>query len=160
MRTERTTLYQLICKQGFLDIIPLIPFLVLKHPMHRLNHSVSIHMLILLLQIREHCSKHETTYIERKIASLLLSYAIYSTRTSSEVLRVRFCKNILDFLLPENNCQVALPIHRISSIELFLLKQGLQVKSGCATSRNHPQEEIKSIVLALSYVPIFYKTIS
>jgi hypothetical protein len=46
-------------------------------------------------------------------------------------------------------------IHKISSIELFLLKQGLQIKRGCVTSR-HDLHKINSKVLALGYVPIFY----
>jgi hypothetical protein len=63
---------------------------------------VSIHMLILFLQIRGHCGKHETVYVEHIIAMLLMSSAICNSQTSREVIRVRFCKNILYFLLPEN----------------------------------------------------------
>jgi hypothetical protein len=91
--------------------------------MQPLNHSVSIQMLILFLQIRGHCCKHGTTYIECIIASLLMSSTICTTRASREVIRVWFCNNILSFLLPKNNSQVAVPIHKISSIDLFLLKQ-------------------------------------
>jgi hypothetical protein len=72
-------------------------------------------MLILFLQIMGHCGKYETTYIERIITTLLMSSGICSCRTSRE--------NVLDFLLPENNSHVAVPIHKISFIELFLLKQ-------------------------------------
>jgi hypothetical protein len=83
----------------------------------------------LFLQIRSHCGKHETAHVECIIASLLISSVVRSTQTIWEVLRVWFYKNILDFLLPENNSQVAIPINKISSIELFLLKQGSQIKS-------------------------------
>jgi hypothetical protein len=69
---------------------------------------------------------------------------------------VRFCKNILSFLLPENNSQVVVRIHKISSIELFLLKQGLLIKSGYVTSIHDLQQERNSKFLALGYVPIFY----
>jgi hypothetical protein len=48
--------------------------------------------------------------------------------------------------LPENDSQVAVPIHKISSIEIFLLKQGSQIKSGCVTSRYDLQQEINSKV--------------
>jgi hypothetical protein len=64
---------------------------------------------------------------------------------------VWFCKNILSFLLPENNSQVAVSIHKISSIEFFLLKQGSQIKIRCVTSRHDVQKEINSKVLALGY---------
>jgi hypothetical protein len=84
-------------------------------------------MLILFLYIMGRCGKHETTYIERIITTLLMSSVIYSSRTSREVIRVRLCKNILYFLLAENNSQVAVPIYKISSIEFFLLKQGSQI---------------------------------
>jgi hypothetical protein len=103
-----------------------------------------------------HCDKHEIACVERIIATLLMSYAIYSSQTSKEVIRVRFYKNILCFLLPENNSQVVVPINKISSIEFFLLKQGSQIKSGCVTSRHDLQQEINSKILALGYVPIFY----
>jgi hypothetical protein len=49
-----------------------------------------------------------------------MSSTIYSTRTNNEDLSVRFWKNILIFLLPENNSQVAVPIHKISFIDLLL----------------------------------------
>jgi hypothetical protein len=71
------------------------PYLVLKHPTQPLNQSISIYMLILFLYIRGHCGKHETTYIERIITSLLFSSVIYNTRTSKEVIRIRFCKNLV-----------------------------------------------------------------
>jgi hypothetical protein len=86
------TLYQLTRKQGFWDIIPLNPCLVLEHPTQPLNHNISIHMLILFLQIMGHCGEYETAYIERIITMLLMSSAICSTRTSREVLRVRLWK--------------------------------------------------------------------
>jgi hypothetical protein len=91
-------------------------------------------MLILFLQIQRHCGKHETTHIEHIITSLLISSVICGTRTNREVLRVHSCKNRLSFLLPENNSQVVIPIHKISSIEVFLLKQGSQTKSRSVTS--------------------------
>jgi hypothetical protein len=102
------------------------------------------------------CGKHETAYIECIIVSLLMSSVIYNSSSSREVIRVRFCKNILSFLLPKNDSQVVLSIHRISSIEFFLLKQGLQIKSGFVTSRHDLQEEMNNKILALGYVPIFY----
>jgi hypothetical protein len=69
---------------------------------------------------------------------------------------VQFCKNILCFLLPKNNSQVVVPIHKISFIELFLLKQGSQIKSGCVTSIHDLQQKINSKVLALGNVSIIY----
>jgi hypothetical protein len=140
----------------FWDIIPLSPCSVLKHSTQPLNHSVSIHMLILFLQIMRYSSKHETAHVERIIASLLICSMICSTQTSREVLRVWLCKNIHSFLLLENNSQVAVPINKISSIELFLLKQGSQIKIGSATNIHDLQQEINSKILALGYVPIFY----
>jgi hypothetical protein len=88
-----------------------------------------------------------------------MSSAICSSRISRGVIRVRFCKNILYFLLPENNSQVTVPIHKISSIGLFILKQRSQIKSGCVTGRHDIQQEINSKVLALGYVSIFYSLI-
>jgi hypothetical protein len=77
---------------------------------------------------------------------------IYSTLTNKEVLKVQFCKNILIFLLLENNSKVAVSINKISFIELFLLKQGSQIKSGSVTNRHDLQQEINNKVLALGYV--------
>jgi hypothetical protein len=112
--------------------------------MQSLNHSVRIHMLIMFLHISGYCGKHETAYIECIITSLLMSSIICSTRTSREVIRIQFWKNIISFLLPENNSQVAVPIHKCSSIELFLLKLWSQIKSGCVTCRHDLQQEINS----------------
>jgi hypothetical protein len=50
--------------------------------------------------------------------------------------------NILSFLLPENNSHVAVPINKISSIELFLLKQGSQIESRSITGRHDLPQEI------------------
>jgi hypothetical protein len=47
-------------------------------------------MLILFLQIKGHCGKYETAYVEHIIASLLISSAICSTQTSREVLRYSY----------------------------------------------------------------------
>jgi hypothetical protein len=118
--------------------------------MQPLNHSVSIHLLISFLQIRGHCDKHEIVYIERIITSLLISSAICNTQTSREILRIWFYKNILSFLLSENNSQVAVPINKISPIELFLLKQGSQIESGSVTSRYNLQQEINMQVFRTS----------
>jgi hypothetical protein len=57
---------------------------------------------------------------------------------------VRFYKNILNFLFPKNNSQVAVSINKISSAELFLLKQGSQIESKSVTSRHDLQQEINS----------------
>jgi hypothetical protein len=71
-----------------------------------------------------------------------MSSMICNTQTSREVLKVWFCKNILSFLLQENNSHVAVPIHKISSIELFLLKQRSQIESRSVTSRHDLQQKI------------------
>jgi hypothetical protein len=65
---------------------------------------------------------------------------------------VRFYKNILSFLFPKNNSKVAVSINKISFIELFLLRQGSQIKSGSVTNRHDLQQEINNKVLALGYV--------
>jgi hypothetical protein len=90
--------------------------------MQPLNHSVSIHVLILFMQIMRYYGKHETAYVECIITALLMSSVICSSRTSREAIRVWFYKNILCFLLPENNFEVAVLIYKIGSIEFFLLK--------------------------------------
>jgi hypothetical protein len=69
---------------------------------------------------------------------------------------VRFYKNILSFLFPENNSKVAVSINKISFIELFLLKQGPQIKSKSVTGKHDLQQKINDKILALTYVPIFY----
>jgi len=51
-----------------------------------------------------------------------------------KVIRVWLPKNILLFLIPENDTQVAVPINKISSIELFFFKNRSQVETGIIIS--------------------------
>jgi hypothetical protein len=99
-------------------------------------------MLIQFLQIRGHCGKHETTHIECIISSLLISSMICNIQTNRKVLRLWLYNDILSFLLPKNNSQIAVPIYKISFIKLFLLKQGSQIENRSVTSRHYLQTEI------------------
>ena len=45
------------------------------------------------------------------------------------------------FLIPENDSQVAIPINKISSIELFFRKHRSQVKTGIVISSHNLQHK-------------------
>jgi hypothetical protein len=92
IRTDLATLYTSLHVNMAFDIlyISALAWFSDIYPTQPLNYSVSIHMLILFLQIMRHCGKHETAYVECIIASHLISSMICSTRTSRVVLRVQF----------------------------------------------------------------------
>jgi hypothetical protein len=96
-------------------------------------------MLLLLLKFRGHGVKHETANIEWIIAVLLISSMGCRNCTIGEVIRLLLLKNILLFLLHENNSQVGIPINKVCSIQLFFLKNRLQTESGSVTGRHDLQ---------------------
>ena len=70
---------------------------------------------------------------------LLISSASYSICTIRELIRVWLPKNILFFLILENDSQIAVPINKISSIDLFFLKYRLQVETKIVISSHNLQ---------------------
>jgi hypothetical protein len=110
--------------------------LVLKHPTQPLDHGVSIRMLILLLQIRGHGGEHQTTDVKWVIAVLLISSAFSSICIVREIIRICLLKNILLFLLSENNSHFAVPINKVCSIQLLFLKNRSQIENGIVTGRH------------------------
>ena len=100
-------------------------------------------MLILLLQIRGHGGKHETVHVDGIIAVLLISSASRISGIIREVIRVWLLKNILLFLLPENNSQVVVPSNKVCPIQLFFVKNRSQIVSGIVTRRHDLQKKTR-----------------
>jgi hypothetical protein len=59
--------------------------------------------------------------------------------TIREVIRILLLKNILLFLLPKNNSQVAVPINKVCLIQLLFLKNRSQIERGSVTGRHDLQ---------------------
>ena len=73
----------------------------------------------LLLKDRGHVGKHEANNIHRVIRVFLISTLISITCILCWLIMIESLKNILIFLLCENNSQVVVPINKDYSSEFF-----------------------------------------
>ena len=103
MRTDRTTSSQLAREQCSDGIEPFNSGFLLEHLLEMACHSISLHFHQLLLKLRLHASKNETSDINWIIKMLVISILLCSKSISSWFLWDGLIKDIFLPFLPKNN---------------------------------------------------------
>ncbi|KAJ0896431.1 hypothetical protein HanRHA438_Chr08g0334611 [Helianthus annuus] len=129
MSTDRSTFLHATCNERSHHLKTLMTSLLLKHVFQLLTHLICAQVFQILLKFWNHHSKHKTCHI-LGIINMFFPCPTGCTRISSRCFGNWSFKDIGLFLRPENNFQVAVPIHEVRIIKFSIFKDGLKREFG------------------------------